>query len=797
MATPEYRFLLLGHPADPQRTLFALRFAVPTDRFRGPAVFFPVLLATVRLFSGSLEVDCSQSAVDASALAASNEDFPLALRRRGVDHWPAYWDALVALSRPSSAVESLVLRVGAQYSRSQVLYFGPVAELSAAMPLLEVLPSSLSMVASWMESTPNAASTADRSRRSAQSLSTAAVQRPSSLAEASTPPRAASPVLSVRDLTPPGALVPPDSPAVTMPPRSGSFSPSEVALMRASGTWLRFGEVEVALPTPPAPSGSSASVPAPFVMPQPALRAPGVAADVPPAPSASQAPSAKFSDPPTPAAGVPGLVEPIRRRHRSAKTPGEPGATVPGVSETPVSFHTAHAFRTPAPSLHNRFAALAVADDGDDGASSSTSTSSTPSRRRRDPRPARVPSRPRPAPRTPPSPSPVVPALAPPPVGVTAAAPPRAPTSSPDASPVPRVRRCRGLPDVVGSSALPGSPPSPPGSSSSSDSSSSDPPSRPDASSRSETDSPPLAPRRGRHSRRPASTSTTLALASTPVAAAPDHRLLAANARQAAREISRITWNGNTGRDAYVWLAELRLALESRVISPSNPHGLWPSMDAAFAFCRTSSWFPANSTYRSIFQQPSLGWSSFESSCKLNLFRQFDHKNFRSELKRYTWDLPTDPVVAWSDLELRNNYLPADYRLSFARLRRIWGGGCLSGQWQLVLEDLRFPQYGRQTTYESPRVSIPEIIRALDARGVNFTASSSTSTVPAAAVSSLVSRVAALEKQATRRDRDRGTPRLNLVAFSRAGDVRDTYGRPLKPPPPSSHADLKKAYVNQ
>ncbi|KAJ3093571.1 hypothetical protein HDU96_002166 [Phlyctochytrium bullatum] len=121
MASSEYRFLLLGHPADPQRTIFALRFAVPADRFRGPAVFFPVLLATVRLFSESLEVDCSQSAVDATALATSNEDFPLALRRRGVDHWPAYWDALVALSRPSSAVESLVLRVGAQYSRSQVL----------------------------------------------------------------------------------------------------------------------------------------------------------------------------------------------------------------------------------------------------------------------------------------------------------------------------------------------------------------------------------------------------------------------------------------------------------------------------------------------------------------------------------------------------------------------------------------------------------------------------------------------------------------------------------------------------
>ncbi|KAJ3090548.1 hypothetical protein HDU96_003380, partial [Phlyctochytrium bullatum] len=272
---------------------------------------------------------------------------------------------------------------------------------------------------------------------------------------------------------------------------------------------------------------------------------------------------------------------------------------------------------------------------------------------------------------------------------------------------------------------------------------------------------------------------------------------MAANARQAAIEISKITWNGNTGRDAYVWLAELRLALESRVISPSNPHGLWPSMDAAFAFCRTSSWFPANSTYRSIFQQPSLSWSSFESSCKLNLFRQFDHKNFRSELKRFTWDLPTDPVVAWSNLELKNNYLPADYRLSFARLRRIWGGGCLSGQWQLVLEDLRFPQHGRKTTYESPRVSITEIIRALDARGVNFASSSSSSAAPAAAVSSLVSRVAALEKQATRRDRDCGTPRLNLVAFSRAGDVRDTYGRPLRPPPPSSHTDLKKAYVNQ
>ncbi|KAJ3085684.1 hypothetical protein HDU96_005302, partial [Phlyctochytrium bullatum] len=121
MASPEYRFLLLGCPADPQRTIFALRFAVPADRFRGPAIFFPVLIATVRLSHGSLEADCSQSAVDASALATSNEDFPLALRRRGVDHWPAYWDSLIDLSRPAHAVESLVLRVGARYSQSQVL----------------------------------------------------------------------------------------------------------------------------------------------------------------------------------------------------------------------------------------------------------------------------------------------------------------------------------------------------------------------------------------------------------------------------------------------------------------------------------------------------------------------------------------------------------------------------------------------------------------------------------------------------------------------------------------------------
>ncbi|KAJ3092404.1 hypothetical protein HDU96_002758, partial [Phlyctochytrium bullatum] len=403
MATPEYRFLLLGHPADPQRTLFALRFAVPTDRCRGPAVFFPVLLATVRLFSGSLEVDCSQSAVDASALAASNEDFPLALRRRGVDHWPAYWDALVALSRPSSAVESLVLRVGAQYSRSQVLYFGPVAELSAALPLLEVLPSSLSMVASWMESTPNAVSTADGSRRSAQSLSAAAVQRPSSLAEASTLPRAASPVLSVRDLTPPGASFPPDSPVVIMPRRSGSFSPSEIAPLHASPTWLRFGDVDVAIPAPTAAPGSAAAIVAPLRAPEskpaPSISAAAVAAT--PAGSSASSPhqgrvvAANLSAPSrnaavlsTPVANAPGPVEPIRSRHRSAKTPGEPGAPVPGVSETPASSHTAHAFRTPAPSLHNRFATLAVADDGDDGASSSTSTSSTSSRRRRDPRPA-------------------------------------------------------------------------------------------------------------------------------------------------------------------------------------------------------------------------------------------------------------------------------------------------------------------------------------------------------------------------------------------------------------------------
>ncbi|KAJ3090679.1 hypothetical protein HDU96_003341, partial [Phlyctochytrium bullatum] len=643
------------------------------------------------------------------------------------------------------------------------------------------------MIASWMESVPRVTSTADRSRLSLP-VSVTAAGHTLSPAVAPPLPRGSSPVLSLRDLTPPGASNPPGSPAVTMPRRSGSLSPSEIVPLHGSSSWLRFGDVDVAIPAPLARPGSSASVPAPFVAPQPAPRAPATATIV------SATPLVEAVDPSTPAVGASAPVQPVRSRHRAAKTPGGPltaDVAVRAVPDTPNSFHTAHAFRTPAPALSNRFAALTVADAGDDGASSSTSTSSASSRRRRDPRPAQ----PRPVPRTPPSPSPAVPSSAQQLAAAFPAAAPRAPSSPPDASLALRPRRRRDPPAVVGSSALPSSPPSSSGSSS--DSSSSDPPSPPDATSSSATDSPPPVPRRGRPSRRSVLSSTLPVPAPVSAATAPDHRLMAANARQAAIEISKITWNGTTGRDAYVWLAELRLALESRVISPSNPHGLWPSMDAAFAFCRTSSWFPANSAYRSIFQQPSLGWSTFESGCKLNLFRQFDHKNFRSELKRYTWDLPTDPVVAWSDLELKNNYLPADYRLSFARLRRIWGGGCLSGQWQLVLEDLRFPQYGRKTTYESPRVSIPEIIRALDARGVNFQSSSATSSAPAAAVSSLVSRVAALEKQATRRDRDRGTPRLNLVAFSRAGDVRDTYGRPLKPPPPSSHSDLKKAYVNQ
>ncbi|KAJ3096060.1 hypothetical protein HDU96_000907, partial [Phlyctochytrium bullatum] len=97
-------------------------------------------------------------------------------------------------------------------------------------------------------------------------------------------------------------------------------------------------------------------------------------------------------------------------------------------------------------------------------------------------------------------------------------------------------------------------------------------------------------------------------------------------------------------------------------------------------------------------------------------------------------------------------------------------------------------QYGADATYLTPQVQITEIVRSLDARGINF-AAPGPSAPPVDG--ELAARVASLERQVNRR----GTSRLNLVAFSR--DVRDAYGRPLRPPPPSSSHDLKKVYVSQ
>ncbi|KAJ3092761.1 hypothetical protein HDU96_002615, partial [Phlyctochytrium bullatum] len=774
MDSSEPRFLLLVNPTDPERTVFVVRFFLPDDRFQGPAAFHPVLMATRRLHTGRFDVECSHTPVDVAALQTANPGFPVPRRRRGADQWPAYWASLLDASVGADALEELVDRAGAMMSVTQILYFGPSPEMVECMPSLELHTGSMSLLAAWIASIPSPAAlrTSSFSFRPSPSPSVRSAA-PSVAAASSSRPR--SPIMSVGDLTPPGAAAAPPLRSVTMPSRPGSWPAPGATPMLSAG--LRFGDIEV-----DAPFTTTSPHPPPVSEPR------VVSAHAPTPVSGMATPLAAEYAP---------LASSVRTLHRSAKTPRVRPSLPPPVPEpaTAASFHTARDSRTPA--LSNRFAALAVADADDPGESSSSSSASLPASPSRRPlhsldrSPGLPPSRPRPA--APPSLSHATPVSR---VGApaTTAVPARAP-SAPSPSP-----RRNHVADTSRRGAAPADSLSP----SSSSSSSSEPdsafgrhgPARDSSSSSSRRSSRRRLPARRRPPRSipPAAEDAMVAAAPGSHPSGLDARLLSVNARQAVQEISDIKWNGRLGRDAYVWIAELRLALESRVVSDDNPTGIWSSFENAFSACRTIKWFPDGSEYRFIFRQPTLTWASFEASCKLHLYRQFDHADFKADLQRFTWDFPTQPLQALADLEVQNNYLPPHHRLAPHRLRRIWGKGCRTTEWRFVLEDLHFPQYGDGTTYRSRRVSIDEIIRALDARGLKFGQPSSLALTPASAAPpdpELAARLAAVERQLNRR----GTSRLNLVAFSK--DVRDAYNRPLQRPSPSSSHQLKKTYISQ
>ncbi|KAJ3093381.1 hypothetical protein HDU96_002333 [Phlyctochytrium bullatum] len=100
MPAADERYLLLIDPSDAHRVVYALAFQVPVDRFTGPAVFHPVMLATLDGRNGGFTIDSSGDTVDVAALTTENPRFPDPHRRRSADNWPVYWDLLVPRSHP-------------------------------------------------------------------------------------------------------------------------------------------------------------------------------------------------------------------------------------------------------------------------------------------------------------------------------------------------------------------------------------------------------------------------------------------------------------------------------------------------------------------------------------------------------------------------------------------------------------------------------------------------------------------------------------------------------------------------
>ncbi|KAJ3089717.1 hypothetical protein HDU96_003656, partial [Phlyctochytrium bullatum] len=463
-----------------------------------------------------------------------------------------------------------------------------------------------------------------------------------------------------------------------------------------------------------------------------------------------------------------------------------PHAVAPSSTRGPVSpgtlatFHTAPAPRADVDPLPHGMARLRLKTSPADGDSSSSESSSssrsrsvlhTPTRRTR--------------------------ALGPPARQLVPAALPAAPAAS--VLPVDRRRRAHHR-HRSGHSAPPGASIAAGGSPPSSDNSSSD--SEPPSDSAPSTSSSRRRSRRrrGRRSRRrsptppasPPAPRGASSLATMPAAGGPDRGVFSSSARQVAAEIAKVTWDGQQGRSAYIWIARLRLNLESRLWSPQNPQGLWLTLDEAFSYCRSYSWFPKDSPYLQLIEQSQPTWAEFESSCRLTLFRDFNDASFLSELRRFSWNFPTSASDAWYDLKRQNNFLPPKLRLTDAALRTTWGEGCRDKQWKLILDDLRFPAVAPNATYAYPDVTIDMIIAALDARPYVPSSSASSSSAANAVTAEILARVAAVERQVGRQPPR--SNRLNLVAFSH--QVEDSLGRPLQRPPPTSSGKLKQAYVN-
>ncbi|KAJ3094836.1 hypothetical protein HDU96_001453, partial [Phlyctochytrium bullatum] len=273
----------------------------------------------------------------------------------------------------------------------------------------------------------------------------------------------------------------------------------------------------------------------------------------------------------------------------------------------------------------------------------------------------------------------------------------------------------------------------------------------------------------------------------------------AALIKQAADDVAKIRFDGNTGMTAFRWFARLRTALTGRLLSPSNINGMFSNMDEAYLRLRTRQWFPNGADYDPkwmVVEGDLPTWDLFADFCRNAFFRDVSEEDLQQDLNHFKWSRTKEPFsLVWAHLLGLNSYLSSDFRLSESSLRHLWCEGCDSAPWKKAVRQLTIPGFPG-LSYTDPVIPMKAVFDALDSH-VNLATgpSEGASFDP----SDLQRQIQALERQVRQSNsRQNGRrERLNVVAFAKSPAAADQRGLPVNLPSQGASRETRNRYVSK
>ncbi|KAJ3095557.1 hypothetical protein HDU96_001131, partial [Phlyctochytrium bullatum] len=272
--------------------------------------------------------------------------------------------------------------------------------------------------------------------------------------------------------------------------------------------------------------------------------------------------------------------------------------------------------------------------------------------------------------------------------------------------------------------------------------------------------------------------------------------------KQAADEVAKIRFDGTTGIGAFRWFARLRAALLGRVISYTNPGGLFSTIDEAYLRLRTRQWFPNGADYDPkwmVVESDIFSWDLFEDFCRTAFFRAVSEEDLQRDLTQYQWSRAKEPFsLVWAHLLGLNSYLSSGYRLHESDLRKLWCESCDSPAWKKAVRQLTVPGYDG-LPFHDPFIPMKAVFDAIDSHIGMATGTAETVGASAVDLTAIQKQVDALTRQLqnpssrpnTRRER------LNIVAFANSTAAVDRRGLPLTLPPKGAAPETRDRYVSK